>query len=202
VLKQPVGVVAAITPWNFPMSMITRKVAPALAAGCTVRAVEFDWEGYRGAWEVRVCGVLLYGPTHHSDPGAPSQVVLKPAELTPLTAVALIELAERAGLPDGVVNLVMGDAPAIGSEMVANEQVGKRQGQGQGQGQAEAEAGAGAGTETERVCPWMHTLARARLLNPAQSPLPLFRRCARSVSPARPRSESCSWLARQRASSA
>eukprot|EP00955_Chlamydomonas_euryale_P114767 366301-Chlamydomonas_euryale.AAC.42 len=85
VLKQPIGVVAAITPWNFPMSMITRKVAPALAAGCTV--------------------------------------VLKPAELTPLTAVALAELLDRAGCPDGVFNLVMGDAPAIGSEMVANEQV-------------------------------------------------------------------------------
>ncbi|KAG2501752.1 hypothetical protein HYH03_000252 [Edaphochlamys debaryana] len=87
VLKQPLGVVGAITPWNFPMSMITRKVAPALAAGCTV--------------------------------------VLKPAELTPLTACALAELAERAGLPDGVLNLVMGDAPAIGHELVSSDTVRK-----------------------------------------------------------------------------
>ncbi|MEW5311842.1 MAG: hypothetical protein WDW38_003527 [Sanguina aurantia] len=75
-IKQPVGVVGAITPWNFPMSMITRKVSPALAAGCTV--------------------------------------VLKPSELTPLTAIALAELADRAGIPAGVFNVVMGDAPAIG----------------------------------------------------------------------------------------
>ncbi|GLI68110.1 hypothetical protein VaNZ11_012437 [Volvox africanus] len=92
VLKQPVGVVGAITPWNFPMSMITRKVAPALAAGCTV--------------------------------------VLKPAELTPLTAVALAELAERAGLPDGCLNIVMGDAAAIdmfytGHELVSSDTVRK-----------------------------------------------------------------------------
>jgi succinate-semialdehyde dehydrogenase/glutarate-semialdehyde dehydrogenase len=76
VLRQPIGVVAAITPWNFPMSMVTRKVAPALAAGCPV--------------------------------------VLKPAESTPLTALALAELADRAGLPDGVLNVVSGDAAAIG----------------------------------------------------------------------------------------
>ncbi|GIL79698.1 hypothetical protein Vretimale_12349 [Volvox reticuliferus] len=87
VLKQPVGVVGAITPWNFPMSMITRKVAPALAAGCTV--------------------------------------VLKPAELTPLTAVALAELAERAELPDGCLNIVMGDAAAIGHELVSSDTVRK-----------------------------------------------------------------------------
>ncbi|GIL52528.1 hypothetical protein Vafri_8371 [Volvox africanus] len=87
VLKQPVGVVGAITPWNFPMAMITRKVAPALAAGCTV--------------------------------------VLKPAELTPLTAVALAELAERAGLPDGCLNIVMGDAAAIGHELVSSDTVRK-----------------------------------------------------------------------------
>lgn len=86
-LKQPVGVVAAITPWNFPMSMITRKVAPALAAGCTA--------------------------------------VLKPSELTPLTALALAELAERAGLPDGVLNIVMGDAPAIGNTLISSETVRK-----------------------------------------------------------------------------
>uniref|UniRef100_A0A7S3QKY3 Succinate-semialdehyde dehydrogenase, mitochondrial n=1 Tax=Dunaliella tertiolecta TaxID=3047 RepID=A0A7S3QKY3_DUNTE len=86
-LKQPVGVVGAITPWNFPFSMITRKVAPALAAGCTV--------------------------------------VIKPAELTPLSAVALAELAERAGLPDGVLNVVFGDAPAIGHELATNIDVRK-----------------------------------------------------------------------------
>lgn len=87
VLRQPVGVVAAITPWNFPMSMITRKVAPALAAGCTV--------------------------------------VLKPSEQTPLTALALAELADRAGLPEGALNVVHGDAPAIGSALMASETVRK-----------------------------------------------------------------------------
>ncbi len=77
VVKQPVGVVAAITPWNFPNAMITRKVAPALAAGCTV--------------------------------------VLKPSEETPLSALALAELAARAGFPPGVLNIVPGmDAPVIG----------------------------------------------------------------------------------------
>ncbi len=76
VIKQPVGVVAAITPWNFPAAMITRKVAPALAAGCTV--------------------------------------VVKPAPETPLTALALGLLAERAGIPPGVLNIITGDAPAIG----------------------------------------------------------------------------------------
>jgi len=87
VVKQPVGVCAAITPWNFPHSMITRKVAPALAAGCTV--------------------------------------VLKPAEQTPLCALALAELAERAGFPKGVLNIVTGDAPAIGAELCANPAVRK-----------------------------------------------------------------------------
>jgi len=88
VVKQPVGVVGAITPWNFPMSMITRKVAPALAAGCTV--------------------------------------VLKPAELTPLTALALAELLERAGgAPEGIFNVVFGDAPAIGAELTSNQAVRK-----------------------------------------------------------------------------
>ncbi|WP_332775616.1 NAD-dependent succinate-semialdehyde dehydrogenase [Polaromonas sp.] len=71
VIRQPVGVCAAITPWNFPIAMITRKVAPAIAAGCTV--------------------------------------VVKPAEQTPLCALALAELARRAGLPDGVLNVVTGD---------------------------------------------------------------------------------------------
>src|SRR5580658_7304688 len=79
VLKQPVGVVAAITPWNFPAAMITRKLAPALAVGCTA--------------------------------------VAKPAPETPLTALALGELALRAGLPAGVLNLLTGDAPAIGKAM-------------------------------------------------------------------------------------
>ncbi len=72
VLKQPIGVCAAITPWNFPIAMITRKIAPALAAGCTV--------------------------------------VVKPAEQTPLSALALAELAQRAGMPAGVMNVVTGDA--------------------------------------------------------------------------------------------
>jgi succinate-semialdehyde dehydrogenase/glutarate-semialdehyde dehydrogenase len=87
VIKQPVGVCAAITPWNFPHSMITRKVAPALAAGCTV--------------------------------------VLKPAEQTPFSALALAELAERAGFPQGVLNILTGDAPAIGGELCANPAVRK-----------------------------------------------------------------------------
>ncbi len=87
VIKQPVGVTAAITPWNFPIAMVTRKVAPALAAGCTV--------------------------------------VLKPAEQTPLSALALAELAERAGFPKGVLNIITGDAPAIGAELTSNPLVRK-----------------------------------------------------------------------------
>jgi len=87
VLKQPVGVVAAITPWNFPAAMITRKAAPALAAGCTF--------------------------------------VAKPAELTPYSAFALAELAERAGIPAGVFSIVTGDAPKIGGEMTSNTIVRK-----------------------------------------------------------------------------
>ena len=87
VTKEPVGVCAAITPWNFPCSMITRKVAPALAAGCTV--------------------------------------VIKPAEATPYSAFALAELAHRAGFPPGVMNVISGDAPAIGGEMCANPTVRK-----------------------------------------------------------------------------
>jgi succinate-semialdehyde dehydrogenase/glutarate-semialdehyde dehydrogenase len=79
VIRQPIGVVAAITPWNFPAAMITRKVAPALAVGCAV--------------------------------------VAKPAPETPLTALALGELALRAGMPAGVLNLLSGDAPAIGKAM-------------------------------------------------------------------------------------
>ncbi|MBI5785301.1 MAG: NAD-dependent succinate-semialdehyde dehydrogenase [Rhodocyclales bacterium] len=90
VLKQPIGVCATITPWNFPTAMITRKVAPALAAGCTV--------------------------------------VAKPAEQTPLSALALAELAERAGFPPGVFNVVTGSAaaaPVIGAELTANPIVRK-----------------------------------------------------------------------------
>ena len=88
VLKEPVGVCAAITPWNFPMAMITRKCAPALAAGCTV--------------------------------------VIKPAEDTPLTALALVELAKRAGFPDGVINIVTASHGAeIGGELTANPIVRK-----------------------------------------------------------------------------
>ena len=87
-LKQPVGVVAAITPWNFPIAMITRKVAPALAAGCTI--------------------------------------VLKPATETPLCALALAELGQRAGIPDGVFSVVAGNnARAIGGEMTGNRTVRK-----------------------------------------------------------------------------
>src|SRR4051812_29096154 len=87
VIKQPIGVVAAITPWNFPNAMITRKVAPGLAVGCTF--------------------------------------VLKPAEQTPFSALALAELAERAGIPKGVLNIITGDAAAIGQEMCASDVVRK-----------------------------------------------------------------------------
>lgn len=85
VIPQPVGVVGAITPWNFPSSMITRKVAPALAAGCTV--------------------------------------VLKPAPETPLSAIEIIKIFERVGIPDGVINLVTGDAEAIGKAMLSDKRV-------------------------------------------------------------------------------
>lgn len=87
VRKQPVGVVAAVTPWNFPLAMITRKVAPALAAGCTM--------------------------------------VLKPSELTPLSALALANLAERAGVPAGVFNVVTGDAAPIGEVLTSHPLVRK-----------------------------------------------------------------------------
>lgn len=87
VTKEPIGVCAAITPWNFPAAMITRKVAPALAAGCPI--------------------------------------VLKPAELTPLSALALAVLAERAGVPQGVFSVVIGDSKAIGGEMTGNPLVRK-----------------------------------------------------------------------------
>ena len=81
-IKQPVGVVAAITPWNFPAAMITRKVGPALAVGCTV--------------------------------------VVKPASETPLTALALAELAHQAGIPKGVLNVITGKASVIGAELTSN----------------------------------------------------------------------------------
>ncbi len=87
VLKQPVGVAACITPWNFPLAMITRKEGPALAAGCTV--------------------------------------VLKPASQTPFSALALAELAERAGVPRGVFNVVTGSAADIGAELTSNPTVRK-----------------------------------------------------------------------------
>jgi len=87
VVKQPIGVCAAITPWNFPLAMITRKVAPALAAGCPV--------------------------------------VIKPAEATPLTALALAVLAEQAGFPAGVFNVVTGKPQEIGGELTANPIVRK-----------------------------------------------------------------------------
>jgi succinate-semialdehyde dehydrogenase/glutarate-semialdehyde dehydrogenase len=87
VLKQPIGVAACITPWNFPLAMITRKAGPAIAAGCTV--------------------------------------VVKPASQTPFSALALAELAERAGIPKGVFNVVTGSASEIGGEMTANPLVRK-----------------------------------------------------------------------------
>ena len=87
VIKEPVGVVASITPWNFPNAMITRKCAPALAAGCTV--------------------------------------VAKPATQTPYSAFALAELAERAGIPKGVLNIVSGASSEIGGEMTSNPIVRK-----------------------------------------------------------------------------
>jgi succinate-semialdehyde dehydrogenase/glutarate-semialdehyde dehydrogenase len=87
VLKEPIGVCAAITPWNFPSAMITRKAAPALAAGCTM--------------------------------------VLKPATATPFSALALAELAKRAGVPDGVFSVVTGSAAGIGGEMTSNPLVRK-----------------------------------------------------------------------------
>ncbi|CAI9087979.1 OLC1v1022199C2 [Oldenlandia corymbosa var. corymbosa] len=87
VLKQPVGVVGAITPWNFPLAMITRKVGPALACGCTV--------------------------------------VIKPSELTPLTALAAAQLSLEAGIPPGVVNVVMGNASGIGEALLNSPKVRK-----------------------------------------------------------------------------
>jgi succinate-semialdehyde dehydrogenase/glutarate-semialdehyde dehydrogenase len=87
VIKEPIGVCAAITPWNFPAAMITRKAGPALAAGCTM--------------------------------------VVKPASQTPYSALALAELAERAGIPKGVLNVVTGSAKAIGGELTANPIVRK-----------------------------------------------------------------------------
>ncbi len=88
VIKQPVGIVGAITPWNFPSAMITRKVAPALAAGCTV--------------------------------------IVKPSEYTPLSALALAELSDRAGFPKGVINIVTTkDAAAIGESLTSNSKVKK-----------------------------------------------------------------------------
>jgi succinate-semialdehyde dehydrogenase/glutarate-semialdehyde dehydrogenase len=87
VLRQPIGVVAAITPWNFPAAMITRKAGPAIAAGCPI--------------------------------------VVKPAPQTPFSALAMAELAQRAGLPAGVLNVVTGDAIAIGGEFTGNDKVRK-----------------------------------------------------------------------------
>ena len=86
-IKQPVGVCAAITPWNFPNAMITRKAAPALAAGCSI--------------------------------------VIKPASETPLSALALAELAKRAGIPDGVLNVVVGSSSDIGNELTGSPIVRK-----------------------------------------------------------------------------
>lgn len=87
VTKEPVGVVAAITPWNFPLAMITRKAAPALAAGCTI--------------------------------------VIKPANETPYCALAIAKLAEKAGIPAGVINVITGKSEAIGSVFTTHEKVKK-----------------------------------------------------------------------------
>nr|WP_156422180.1 NAD-dependent succinate-semialdehyde dehydrogenase [Paucibacter sp. KCTC 42545] len=87
VLREPIGVCAAITPWNFPLAMITRKVAPALAAGCPI--------------------------------------IVKPAEGTPFSALALAALAEEAGVPGGVLQVITGDARAIGGELTRNPVVRK-----------------------------------------------------------------------------
>ncbi|WP_288901401.1 NADP-dependent succinate-semialdehyde dehydrogenase [uncultured Sneathiella sp.] len=87
VIKQPIGVTVAITPWNFPIAMITRKAAPALAAGCPM--------------------------------------VIKPAELTPFSAFAMAVLAERAGIPAGILGVVTGEAADIGKEMTSNPIVAK-----------------------------------------------------------------------------
>ena len=87
VIKQPIGVTAAITPWNFPAAMITRKAAPALAAGCTM--------------------------------------IVRPADLTPLTALALGKLAERAGVPAGVLQIVTGEARSIGKVLTDSDTVRK-----------------------------------------------------------------------------
>src|SRR5207249_7866376 len=81
VIKEPIGVVACITPWNFPLAMITRKAGPAIAAGCTV--------------------------------------VLKPASQTPFSALALAELAARAGVPKGVLNGITGSGTEIGGELTS-----------------------------------------------------------------------------------
>ena len=87
VIRQPVGVTAAITPWNFPAAMLTRKAGAALAAGCTM--------------------------------------VAKPASQTPFSALALVALAQRAGIPPGVLNIVTGEAAAIGSALCSNPTVRK-----------------------------------------------------------------------------
>src|SRR5919109_2173353 len=87
VLRQPIGVVAAITPWNFPAAMITRKAGPAIAAGCPI--------------------------------------VVKPAQQTPFSALAMAELAARAGVPPGVFSVVTGEAKAIGGEFTGNDKVRK-----------------------------------------------------------------------------
>lgn len=87
IIKQPIGVSAAITPWNFPSSMITRKASAAMAAGCTI--------------------------------------VLKPSELTPFSALALAKLADEAGIPKGVFNIITGDAKEIGEELTGNDIIRK-----------------------------------------------------------------------------
>ncbi len=119
VIKQPIGVTAAITPWNFPSAMITRKAGPALAAGCTM--------------------------------------VLKPASQTPYSALALAELAERAGIPKGVFSVVTGSAGEVGGELTSNPIVRKLTFTGSTEigRQLMAEC-----ARTSRRCPWSWAATR------------------------------------------
>lgn len=160
VIKDPVGVVYAVTPWNFPMSMITRKASPAIAAGCPVRFIPDKTEPTH-ALRCQMLVVCRYircavppvagagslcqtrdfcslscphdtlqkvshasnAPLHHRARCPkpyilnPTQVILKPAESTPLTAFALAELARRAGVPGGVLNVLTGDSKIISAPL-------------------------------------------------------------------------------------
>jgi len=114
VIKEPIGVCAAITPWNFPAAMITRKAGPALAAGCTmvvsVCAAITPWN-FPAAMITRKAGPAL---------AAGCTMVVKPATATPYSALALAELGERAGIPAGVFSVITGSSSEIGTEMTSN----------------------------------------------------------------------------------